>query len=55
VEVDIRDAPTIIDGVIADLEALVAMDERQLQYLKQRQLVRAYSLLVELMGKRSEE
>ena len=46
--------PSIIGGIITDLEALVAMDERQLQYLKQRQLVRAYSLLVELMGKREE-
>ncbi len=44
----------LIDGVIGNLDKLARMDERELARLKHRKVLRAYSLLIELIGKMEE-
>jgi hypothetical protein len=44
-------AERLVEDIVANLEWLAEMDEEELAQLKQRRLWRAYSLMVELMGK----
>ncbi len=42
----------LIDRVIADLDKLAKMNESELAHVRHRKVLRAYSLLAELMAKK---